>query len=116
MRIVFDVDSRNEPQICGSGTPYRNMVGFQGADDTQMSLTLIIPKNGDKDDADVVEFEGSGKAIVRMLKSALDAMEGTLEFSLRDLGPRRAAPCPECDPTIIYPNVTHTEECKASKF
>jgi hypothetical protein len=80
-------------------------------DDMQVSLTIIIPEINAKEGepADVVEFEGSAMKIIRMLKDALSAIEGSFEVCQKQSGPKRPTPCPNCDPLTDYPNATHTE-------
>jgi hypothetical protein len=118
MRIVYDISDMQEPQVCGGGHAYRNTRGFQGMDDMQVSLSIIIPEIGAKEGepSDVVEFEGSAKKIVQMLRNALSAIEGSFEVCQKQSGPTRPTPCPDCDPLFDYPNATHTEECAFSKF
>jgi hypothetical protein len=111
MRIIFDVDS--EAQVCGSGRPYRNKVGFQGVDDMHASLTLII---GEDEKSDLVEFEGPAKHIIKMLHEATEELEDLLSVMQKDIGPKRPAPCPNCQLDVIYPNVTHTQDCAVTKM
>ena len=113
MRIIFDVD--REAQICGSATPYRNMCGFQGADDMHMSLTVVLPSAVEGKPDDMLEFSGSGKHMIQMLRSALDSLGDVAQHLQKENGPKRMLPCPDCDPHTIYPNATHTADCAVTK-
>ena len=112
MRFVFDVDS--DASVSGGGQAYRNRVGTQGADDAQMDVYLFLNKR-DGDYVDEVEFHGSATQLVRLFQSALDIAQGTLDF-VKQNGPVRPLPCPNCDPLTVYANATHTVECAHSKY
>lgn len=113
MRHVFDVTK--EASVCGGGHAYRNLCGFQGAGDVQFILTLILNEGDHHRCADVVEFEGSGVAILEMLKSATSVVQATLDSVRRD-GPVRETDCPNCDPMTYYPNATHKPDCAQHRF
>ena len=115
MRIVYDITTQ-DAEVCGGGHAYRNVRGFQGMYDMQVTLTIIIPRTTEEEHSDVVEFDGSAKKIIAMLNQALDALESSFEVCQKQSGPKRSTPCPNCDPLTDYPNATHTEECAFSKF
>ncbi len=117
MRIIHDVEA--PMSVCGSGHAYRNVRGWCGQKDMQVSVEAFtdcasnhpdLPQQIFGDD-EAIRIEGNSKYILQMLKSMVSCLEGTIALGKKECGPKRKTDCPNCTRYEDYPNGTHTEDC-----
>lgn len=121
MRLIHDIEA--PMTVCGSGNPYRNIRGWCGQKDMQVSVEAFTDCPENHSDLlsglfirqEAIRIEGNSKYIIDLLEKMLDCVKASVEFSLKQCGPKRQTDCPNCSKHTDYPNGTHTEDCRLSK-